>query len=119
MSGSDAITLSIVHFTISRWRVVPGPTLAFALTRGSAKEDRRIGAKPPSSVQRVMISFEQAHCIKIQAAAGFFEYLESAITEPPSCAKFGISPKPASAGERSAFAVSGLAGSHRPLTFEL
>src|SRR5947208_2168428 len=83
MSGSDAMALSIVHFTVARWRVVPGPTTALALTRGSSKEEMRMGAKPPISVQRVMISFEQAHCMKIQAASGFFEYFDSARIEPP------------------------------------
>ncbi len=73
MSGSDAITLSIVHLTISRWRVVPGTTLALAFTRWSAKEDSRIGAKPPARVHWVMISLQQAHCMKIQAASWFLE----------------------------------------------
>src|SRR5436305_13289064 len=98
MSGSDAITLLMVHSTVSRWRVVPGPTLAFALTRGSAKEEMRIGAKPPVSVQRVMISLQQPHCMKIQAASGFFEYLESEMPAPPWWPALGLSLKPASVG---------------------
>ena len=57
----------------------------------------RIGAKPPPSVQRVMMSFEQAHCMKIQAASMFFEYFDRPRIEPPWWPQFGISPKPASA----------------------
>src|SRR5262249_21094208 len=119
MSGSDAMTLSIVHLTVSRCRVVPGPTLALALTRGSSKAELRVGAKPPSSVQRVMISFEQAHCMKSQAASMCFEYLDSARIDPPWWPTLGISPKPASAGGGTPTieAVGGW-GCHSPFTFE-
>src|SRR5215831_8970888 len=118
MCGSVAITLSIVHFTVSRCRVVPAVTLAFALTRGSSNEEMRIGAKPPISVQRVMISLQQPHCMKIQAASGFFEYFDSEITEPPWWPALGFSLKPQSAGARSAFGVSGRCGCQRPRTLE-
>ena len=76
--------MSIVHLTVSRWRVVPGPTTAFALTRGSVKEEMRIGAKPPPRVETgAMTSLEQAHCMNSQAASWFFEYFDSAMIEPP------------------------------------
>src|SRR5260221_13497548 len=118
MCGSVAITLSIVHFTVSRCRVVPAVTLAFALTRGSSNEEMRIGARALASVQRVMISLQQPHCRKIQAASGFFEYYDSEITEPPWWPALGFSLKPQSAGARSAFGTSGWAGCQRPRTLE-
>src|SRR5581483_10688851 len=99
----------MVHFTMSRCRVVPAWTLAFAFTRGSSKQELRVGAKPPVKVQRVMISLQVPHCMKIHAASGFFEYLERAIGEPPWCPAFGFSLKPQSPGERSATGVNGLA----------
>src|SRR5215470_8540378 len=112
------MTLLIVHFTTSRWRVVPAITLALALTRGSSKQELRVGAKPPASVQRVMISLQVAHCMKIQAASRFLEYFGSEIGEPPWCPASGLSLKPQSAGLRSEIGVSGFAGSQRPRTLE-
>src|SRR3546814_1272118 len=65
MSGSDPMAFSIVHFTASKCRVVPGPTLAFSRTRGSEKEDSRMGdAPPPRMEERALTSFEQTHCMK-------------------------------------------------------
>src|SRR5690554_2412533 len=120
MSGSDPIALSIVHLTASKWRVVPGPTFAISLTRGSVKDELRIGEAPPPRIdERAMTSFEQTHCMKIQAASGVCEYRDRAIADPPRWPIRGISPKPAFSGERSFFSFGGGAASIRPATFEL
>src|SRR5208282_1671480 len=116
--GSVAMTLLMVHLTMSRWRVVPAIPLALALTRGSSKHELRVGVNPPASVQRVMISLQVLHCMKIPAASRFLEYFESAIDEPPWCAAFGFSLKPQSAAGRNDTGVKGFAGSHRPRTLE-
>src|SRR6185437_35704 len=108
----------MVHFTTSRWRVVPAITFAFALTRGSSKQELRVGANPPASVHRVMISLQVPHCMKIQAASRFLEYFDSAIGDPPWCPAFGFSLNPQSAGDRNEICVNGLAGSQRPRTLE-
>ena len=74
MSGSEPMALLMVHSIAGKWRVVPGPTLAAASTRGSLNEERRIGEAPPPSVEtRAMTSGEQTHCMKIQAASWFLE----------------------------------------------
>ena len=37
----------------------------------------------PRTAERAATSFEQTHCMNIQAASRFFEYLERQIEEPP------------------------------------
>ena len=67
-----------------KWRVVPVPTLALALIRGSSKLLRRTGlALPPSRLARVVTSELVAHCIRIQPASGLLLYAESPRYEPP------------------------------------
>src|SRR3546814_8508143 len=57
MSGSDPMAFSIVHFTASKCRVVPGPTLAFSRTRGRSEEHT-------SELQSIMRISYAVFCLK-------------------------------------------------------
>ena len=56
MSGSEPMALLMVHSIAGKCRVVPGPTLAAASTRGSLKVESRIGEAPPPSVETCAIT---------------------------------------------------------------
>ena len=84
MSGSEAMSLSMIHF--DHGQVAGGARTddgLFLHARVARRTRCASGAKPPSSVQRVMMSFEQAHCMKSQAASMFFEYFDRPRIEPP------------------------------------
>jgi hypothetical protein len=74
MSGSEPMASLIVHSIAGKCRVVPGPTLAAASTRGSLNAESRIGeAPPPSVLTRAITSLLHTHCLKIQDASWILE----------------------------------------------
>ena len=74
MSGSEPISLSIVHLIALEVARRARPDLRLRLDARVREGGERIGEAPPPSVQtRAMTSFEQAHCMKSQAASWFFE----------------------------------------------
>src|SRR6266446_4045687 len=76
--GSVPMRLLMASSVTPKWRVVPIPTRALALIRGSSKLLRRTGlAPPPSRLARVVTSELVAHCIRIQPASGLLLYAES------------------------------------------